>query len=50
MELMDPEVIEDERFYPTEELREKLEVYENLGAKWLGKYNEYFLEFKMSLR
>lgn len=50
MELMDPEVIEDERFYPDEELREHLEVYENLGLEWLGKYNEYFLEFKMSLR
>lgn len=50
MELMDPEVIEDERFYPGEELREKLEVYENLGLEWLGKYNEYFLEFKMSIR
>ncbi|MFC7685585.1 PotD/PotF family extracellular solute-binding protein [Ureibacillus sp. GCM10028918] len=50
MELMDPEVIEDERFYPTEEIREKLEVYENLGLEWLGKYNEYFLEFKMSIR
>ena len=50
MELMDPEVIEDERFYPGEELRDKLEVYENLGLKWLGKYNEYFLEFKMSIR
>jgi len=50
MELMDPEVIEDQRFYPDEELRDKLEVYENLGLRWLGKYNEYFLEFKMSIR
>ncbi|HWL12779.1 MAG TPA: ABC transporter substrate-binding protein [Ureibacillus sp.] len=50
MELMDPEVIEDERFYPGEDLRDNLEVYENLGLKWLGKYNEYFLEFKMSIR
>ncbi|MDN4492346.1 ABC transporter substrate-binding protein [Ureibacillus aquaedulcis] len=50
MELMDPEVIEDERFYPNEELREKLEVYENLGPEWLGKYNEHFLEFKMDIR
>ena len=50
MELMDPEVIEDERFYPNEELKNKLEVYENLGLEWLGKYNEYFLEFKMSIR
>ncbi|TSI04182.1 PotD/PotF family extracellular solute-binding protein [Lysinibacillus sp. BW-2-10] len=50
MDLMDPEVIEDERFYPSEALRDKLEVYENLGLEWLGKYNEYFLEFKMSIR
>ena len=47
--LMDEEVIADERFYPSEELRERLEVYENLGLEWLGKYNEYFLEFKMNL-
>ena len=50
MELMDSEVIEDERFYPDEELRDKLEVYENLGLHWLGKYNEYFLKFKMSIQ
>lgn len=49
-ELMDEEVIADERFYPSEELRNKLEVYENLGLEWLGKYNEHFLEFKMSLQ
>lgn len=50
MELMDPEVIEDRRFYPDEELRDNLEVYENLGLEWIGKYNEYFLKFKMSIR
>lgn len=50
MELMDLEVIEDERFYPDEQLRNKLEVYENLGLEVLGTYNELFLEFKMSLR
>lgn len=49
MELMDEEVITDEQFYPPEELREHLEVYENLGLEWLGKYSEYFLIFKMSL-
>ena len=49
-DLLDEEVIADQRFYPSEELREKLEVYENLGLEWLGKYNEYFLEFKMSLK
>ena len=49
MELMDPEVVSDERFYPTEEMRERLEVYENLGLEMLGIYNELFLEFKMDM-
>ena len=39
---MDEDVINDERFYPPHDQREKLEVYENLGLEWLGKYNEYF--------
>ncbi|WP_223633720.1 PotD/PotF family extracellular solute-binding protein [Planococcus sp. 4-30] len=47
--LMDPEVTEDERFYPPKELRERLEVYENLGLEMLGTYNELFLEFKMDM-
>lgn len=49
IELMDPEVTGDTRFYPTEEMRERLEVYENLGPEMLGRYNELFLEFKMSM-
>lgn len=49
-ELLDAEVVEDERFYPGEEQRKHLEVYENLGLHWLGKYNELFLEFKMNLK
>lgn len=49
MELMDPEVTGDERFYPTEEIRSRLEVYENLGLEMLGIYNELFLEFKMDM-
>ena len=48
VELMDEEVTADERFYPTEEARENLEVYKNLGLEMLGTYNELFLEFKMS--
>ena len=48
IELMDEEVTSDERFYPLEEARENLEVYKNLGLEMLGKYNELFLEFKMS--
>jgi spermidine/putrescine transport system substrate-binding protein len=50
MELLDPEVIEDERFYPNEETRDYLEVYRNLGLEMLGFYNELFLEFKMDIR
>ncbi|WP_342600499.1 ABC transporter substrate-binding protein [Psychrobacillus sp. FSL H8-0483] len=48
MELMDEEVTSDERFYPSVEQRDNLEVYNNLGLEMLGKYNELFLEFKMS--
>ena len=46
-ELLDEEVIQDERFYPTPELTEKLEVYDNLGKEMLSFYNDLFLEFKM---
>lgn len=49
IDLMDPEVTGDERFYPTEEIRDRLEVYQNLGPQKLGEYNELFLEFKMSM-
>ena len=50
MELMDPEVTEDERFYPDEETRDHLEVYKNLGLELIGTYNELFLEFKMDMK
>ncbi|WP_071461482.1 ABC transporter substrate-binding protein [Bacillus massilinigeriensis] len=47
LEHMPKEMVEDERFYPSEELTKKLEVYENLGKKNLAYYNELFLQFKM---
>ncbi|PZD93195.1 spermidine/putrescine ABC transporter substrate-binding protein [Paenibacillus sambharensis] len=47
MELLPEEISEDERFYPDEELTERLEVYRNLGKRMLAHYNELFLEFKM---
>lgn len=50
LELMDPEVVADERFYPDEETRSHLEVYKNLGLELLGVYNERFLEFKMDMK
>ncbi len=49
IDLMDEEVTSDERFYPSEELRDNLEVYNNLGLEMLGVYNELFLEFKMGM-
>jgi len=50
LDFMDPEVTEDERFYPDEETRSHLEVYRNLGLEMLGVYNELFLEFKMDMK
>ncbi|WP_432359651.1 ABC transporter substrate-binding protein [Sporosarcina sp. UB5] len=50
LDLMDPEVVEDERFYPDEETRSHLEVYKSLGLELLGVYNELFLEFKMDMK
>ncbi|WP_274362068.1 ABC transporter substrate-binding protein [Paenibacillus thermotolerans] len=47
LKLLPPDIAEDERFYPSPELTEKLEVYENLGKTMLVRYNELFLEFKM---
>ncbi|WP_071396483.1 ABC transporter substrate-binding protein [Bacillus tuaregi] len=47
LKYLDEEVVTDERFYPDEELTNRLEVYENLGKKMLSYYNELYLEFKM---
>ena len=46
---MDPEIVEDERFYPDEKDRQHLEVYRYLGRDNLAVYNEYFLRWKMNL-
>lgn len=48
LELMDPEVTVDERFYPSTEVTDELEYYTNIGKANLAKYNDIFLEFKMS--
>ena len=47
LKYMPKEMVEDKRFYPSAELTDKLEVYENLGMKNLAYYNDLFLEFKM---
>lgn len=50
LQLLDPEVVEDERYYPSKEVRANLHVYKNLGLEKIGEYNEQFLKFKMSIR
>ena len=45
--LLPKEISGDEQFYPSDEVIKHLEVYEDLGAKYLGIYNDLFLEFKM---
>jgi spermidine/putrescine transport system substrate-binding protein len=47
LKFLPADVSGDERFYPPDEVLEKLEVYENLGKKNLSHLNELFLEFKM---
>ncbi|GLX67364.1 ABC transporter substrate-binding protein [Paenibacillus glycanilyticus] len=47
LEYLPEDISGDQRFYPSKELTEKLEVYKNLGKKMLAHYNELFLEFKM---
>lgn len=45
--LLPKEIVEDEQFYPKEEVIKELQVYEDLGPEYLGVYNDLFLEFKM---
>ncbi|MTD41613.1 extracellular solute-binding protein [Erwinia sp. CPCC 100877] len=45
--LLPKEISSDEQFYPNDEVIKHLEVYEDLGAEYLGIYNDLFLEFKM---
>ncbi|MFC3928020.1 ABC transporter substrate-binding protein [Streptococcus caprae] len=45
--LMPKEITEDEAFYPSQDVVENLEVYDNLGQEWLGIYNDFYLQFKM---
>lgn len=48
LKLLPKDISGDERFYPPQELTDKLEVYDNLGKKMLVHYNELFLQFKMN--
>ncbi|TCD46341.1 extracellular solute-binding protein [Streptococcus sp. X16XC17] len=46
-ELLPEEITSDKAFYPDRETIENLEVYDNLGAEYLGIYNDLYLQFKM---
>lgn len=45
--LLPEETVEDEQFYPSQDMIDDLEVYEDLGPEFTGLHNELFLEFKM---
>lgn len=47
LELMDEEITSNEAFYPDLEDLQHMEVYEDLGRKWIELYNDLFLEIKM---
>lgn len=47
MKILPAEITEDEQFYPDSKTIANLEVYEDLGKQYIGRYNDLFLEFKM---
>ncbi|GAA3011830.1 ABC transporter substrate-binding protein [Tetragenococcus solitarius] len=47
MKLLPKKVTEDKQFYPSDKQLSRLEVYQDLGPKYLGIYNDLFLELKM---
>ncbi|MCZ1484036.1 extracellular solute-binding protein, partial [Enterococcus faecium] len=48
--LLPKDISSDEQFYPSDDTISHLEVYKDLGSKYLGIYNDLFLEFKMYRR
>ncbi|MGO4937726.1 ABC transporter substrate-binding protein [Fundicoccus sp. Sow4_H7] len=47
LEIMDPEVTENEAWYPSQETIDRLEVYRGLGQAKLIEYNDLYLDIKM---
>ncbi len=45
--LLPDDVKNDPAFYPNQTTMSRLQVYQNLGLKWLGIYNDLYLQFKM---
>lgn len=50
LSLLPKSVREDKQFYPDEKTVRNLQTYDDLGQKWTEKYNDAFLEFKMTQR
>ncbi|MGT2924132.1 ABC transporter substrate-binding protein [Streptococcus caviae] len=46
-ELLPADIKNNKAFYPDAKTVSRLEVYDNLGKKWLGVYNDLYLQFKM---
>lgn len=46
--ILDQEALEDPTLYPSDEIVNKLEVFENLGQEMTILYNDLFLELKIS--
>ncbi|HHK5584506.1 TPA: PotD/PotF family extracellular solute-binding protein [Streptococcus mutans] len=46
-DLLPADIKNNKSFYPSKETIGHLEVYDNLGKKWLGIYNDLYLQFKM---
>lgn len=44
---LDQEQLKNKELYPDEKLLKKLQVYNDLGMKYIQRYNDLFLEFKM---
>lgn len=46
--LLPAKIRDDKAFYPTQKKLKKLATYQDLGLDWTERYNDLFLEFKMS--
>ncbi|MBT0881740.1 extracellular solute-binding protein, partial [Campylobacter sp. 2018MI27] len=47
MKYLPKDVIDDKQFYPGKSLMKKMDVYEDLGSRYIEKYNDLYLELKM---
>ena len=45
--MLPKEIQADQSFYPSDETLDHLEVYQQLGKKLLGVYNDLYLQVKM---